>query len=63
MRVASALTAVIIVTALAAGVWSGVRYYQSTQTPQFQMTGKGVESLPEFALPDLEGKLRNSSEW
>ncbi len=63
MRVASALTAVIIATALAAGIWSGVRYYQSAQTPQFQMTGKGVESLPEFALPDLEGKLRNSSEW
>ena len=63
MRIASALTATIIAAALVAGVWSGFRYYQSSQVPQFRMTGKGVETLPAFALPDLEGKLRNSGEW
>jgi len=51
-----------LVSVLIAGAWIG--YQQRSIQPQsFNMTGKGVDQLPEFSFPDVAGNSRSSNEW
>jgi len=56
----------LIATALGlliAVAWNGYQQRMNAPTPSFNMAGDGVEQLPEFSFPDVQGINRNSSEW
>jgi thiol-disulfide isomerase/thioredoxin len=61
----SLIGSLLIALVVAAGLWVYFGYAPSLSPAQakIELAGKGIEQLPEFEFRDLEGNLRNSSEW
>ena len=56
----------VLATVLAmvmAVAWIGYQERSGTAPKPFNMAGEGVEQLPEFSFPDVDGNTRSSSEW
>ncbi|MCP3870989.1 MAG: TlpA family protein disulfide reductase [Gammaproteobacteria bacterium] len=62
MSAARTLIALLLLLAVMAGSWFGSRYF-APEPATAQLTGEGVEQLPDFSFPDLEGAQRSNSEW
>jgi len=54
---------ITLITVLGAGAWVGYQQRASTPPQSLNMTGGGVEQLPEFSFPDVTGSIRSSNEW
>ncbi|OOZ37803.1 TlpA family protein disulfide reductase [Solemya velesiana gill symbiont] len=57
------LLGVVLIGVLAAGAWFTNEAIQQPGPSKIQLAGKGVKTLPKFAFTDLEGTLRQQSEW
>lgn len=52
-----------LLAAVAAVAWVGYKKQSAIPVQSFNMTGEGVEQLPEFSFPDITGGNRSSNEW
>ncbi|MCB1857325.1 MAG: TlpA family protein disulfide reductase [Gammaproteobacteria bacterium] len=52
----------ILILAACAG-WVGYQEFAPQRTPSFSFVGEGLERLPAFSFPDLEGVTRHHDEW
>ena len=52
-----------LLVVLAAGGWYTASLLLPQQQGTINLTGAGVQTLPEFSFTDLEGVTRHSSEW
>ncbi|MET0103756.1 MAG: TlpA disulfide reductase family protein [Sedimenticola sp.] len=57
------LISLALICALAAGSWFAIEAIQQPGAQKIQLAGKGEKTLPAFAFTDLEGRVRQQSEW
>ena len=57
--------AVLLTTcAVLAGIaWNGYQLRPASNVQPLKLTGEGVEQLPDFSFPDVDGNKRDKSEW
>lgn len=54
---------ITLLSLLAAVAWIGYQQRSAIPAQALNMTGGGVEQLPEFSFPDVTGISRHSNEW
>ncbi|MES9844668.1 MAG: TlpA disulfide reductase family protein [Candidatus Sedimenticola sp. PURPLELP] len=63
MNVNKALLSITLICFIAAGAWFTSQALQQTGSSKIQLAGEGEKSLPAFSFTDLEGNIRQQSEW